>query len=39
MSPWASADFILFRTGFFGAGITSTVPPFSVIFADADAEK
>src|SRR5262249_60838863 len=30
---------ILFRTGFFGGGITSVVPPLAVIFSAADFEK
>ena len=31
--------FILLRTGFFGGGITSAVPPLAVIFSAADFEK
>ena len=31
--------FILLRTGFFGGGITSAVPPLASIFSAADLEK
>ena len=35
----ACRGFILLRTGFFGGGITSAVPPLAVIFSAADFEK
>ena len=35
----AGRGFILLRTGFFGGGITSAVPPLASIFSSADLEK
>ena len=36
---FAGRGFILLRTGFFGGGITSAVPPLAAIFSAADLEK